>query len=70
VRVVAGVAGVVDTGTGNADGAPGATWADREVVAKGASIDRAAKDLDRQVSLVWHKANRLGLRWSRSKRPA
>ena len=31
----------------------------RQLVAEGASIDRAAKDLDRQVSLVWHKANRL-----------
>lgn len=41
----------------------------RQLVAEGASIDRAAKDLDRQVSLVWHKANRLGLRWSRAKRP-
>jgi transposase len=41
----------------------------RELVTAGASIDRAAKDLDRQASLVWHKADRLGLRWSKSRRP-
>jgi hypothetical protein len=39
-------------------------------VTAGASIDRAAKDLDRQVSLVWRRADTLGLRWSRSRRPA
>ena len=39
-----------------------------ELVTAGASIDRAAKDLDRQSSLVWLKAERLGLRWSRSRR--
>jgi transcriptional regulator with GAF, ATPase, and Fis domain len=41
----------------------------RQLVREGASIDRAAKDLDRQVSLVWRRADRLGLRWSRSRRP-
>jgi transposase len=41
----------------------------RLLVTAGASIDRAAKDLDRQASLVWRRADRLGLRWSRSRRP-
>jgi Helix-turn-helix domain len=41
----------------------------RQLATKGASIDRAAKDLDRQASLVWRRADRLGLRWSRSRRP-
>lgn len=35
----------------------------------GASIDRAAKDLDRQASPVWRRADRLGLRWPRRRRP-
>ncbi len=39
------------------------------LVTAGASIDGAARDLDRQASLVWVKAERLGLRWSRSRRP-
>lgn len=41
----------------------------RSLVAAGATIDRAAKDLDRQASLVWTRAHRLGLRWARSKLP-
>jgi hypothetical protein len=40
----------------------------RELVTAGASIDRADKDLDRHVSLIWSRAKQLGLRWSRSKR--
>jgi hypothetical protein len=40
-----------------------------DLVTGGATIDRAAKDLDRQASLVWRRAQRLGLRWARSKRP-
>jgi transposase len=53
----------------------GRRWTDaddarlRELVAAGSSIDRAAKDLDRQASYVWLRAERLGLRWSRSRRP-
>lgn len=41
----------------------------RQLVTAGASIDRAAKELDRHSSHVWRRAVRLGLRWSRSKRP-
>jgi transposase-like protein len=33
-----------------------------ELVAAGASIDRAARDLDRHVSMVWRRAKLLGLR--------
>jgi predicted nuclease of predicted toxin-antitoxin system len=57
-------------------GPPGRRWTEaddarlRQLVTAGASIDRAAKDLDRQVSLVWRRADTLGLRWSRSRRPA
>lgn len=53
----------------------GRRWAEAEdarlteLVTAGTSIDRAAKDLDRQISLVWRRADRLGLRWSRSRRP-
>jgi Helix-turn-helix domain len=56
-------------------GPAGRRWTDAEdarltqLVAEGASIDRAAKDLDRQGSLVWRKAEGLGLRWSKSRRP-
>ena len=39
----------------------------RQLVATGASIDQAAKDLDRQVSLVWRRADRMGLTWARSR---
>jgi hypothetical protein len=55
-------------------GSAGRRWTEAEdarlrlLVTAGASIDRAAKDLDRQASLVWRRADRLGLRWSRSKR--
>jgi hypothetical protein len=56
-------------------GSAGRRWTEAEdaslrlLVTAGASIDRAAKDLDRQASLVWRRADRLGLRWSRSRRP-
>jgi transposase-like protein len=56
-------------------GSGGRRWTDaedarlRQLVTAGASIDRAAKDLDRQASIVWRRADRLGLRWSRSRRP-
>jgi transposase len=56
-------------------GPAGRRWTDAEdarltqLVAEDASIDRAAKDLDRQGSLVWRKAEGLGLRWSKSRRP-
>jgi hypothetical protein len=53
----------------------GRPWTDaddgrlRQLVTEGFTIDRAAKDLDRQASLVWRRGQRLGLRWSRSKQP-
>jgi len=40
-----------------------------DLVAAGATIDQASKELDRQGSLVWRRAKRLGLRWARSKSP-
>ena len=56
-------------------GPVGRRWTDAEdarltqLVTAGTSIDRAAKELDRQISLVWRHADQLGLRWSRSRRP-
>jgi len=56
-------------------GPSGRHWTEAEdarlsqLVADGLSIDRAAKDLDRQASIVWRRADRRGLRWSRSRRP-
>jgi hypothetical protein len=55
-------------------GPAGRRWTDAEdarltqLVAEGASY-RAAKELDRQISLAWRHADQLGLRWSRSRRP-
>jgi transposase-like protein len=40
-----------------------------DLVAAGATIDQASRELDRQGSLIWQRAKRLGLRWARSKRP-